>query len=141
MYPARYRSGYFFQNTHSNCLLKNKSTINISVPSLLNKTFYLCSLIAWVLGPWSDCSAVVCGEGSRTRTRRCRRKSDAPGSPDLDPSECGGGPTELQTGCNLGPCHRWGEWGQWTDCSTSCGVGTRSMSRICEDIRVRFEDM
>ena len=25
----------------------------------------------------------------------------------------------------------WGEWGSWSDCTASCGVGSKSRSRAC----------
>ena len=25
----------------------------------------------------------------------------------------------------------WGEWGSWSDCTASCGVGSKSRSREC----------
>lgn len=37
----------------------------------------------------------------------------------------------LQQDCNTQPCPYFGKWGNWEDCSTTCGKGTRDRKRQC----------
>lgn len=100
-----------------------------------------CSENATVNGNWgqwsnfSTCS-VTCGTGIQKRTRHCDnpRKSgngtycsiDGSSSVDFKP-------------CTQKPCQtsnvdgNWGSWGSWSVCSTTCGNGTQSRGRICNN--------
>ena len=80
---------------------------------------------------WSGCSE-YCGDGERTRTRICQNETPLIG--------CDGNGTHVET-CNEGYCEggsytpRWAQWGEWTTCSTTCGVGSATRERECEGNR------
>ncbi|NWR93172.1 AGRB2 protein, partial [Furnarius figulus] len=69
--------------------------------------------------PWSLCS-VTCGQGSRTRTRRCVASWRGP-----PPCE---GPELQAKPCNIAICPVEGQWlppGAWSRCSVTCANGTQ----------------
>ena len=74
--------------------------------------------------PWSECSA-SCGGGKRKRGRECA-------NPVLRNGRliCDGSSYEDEI-CNADPCPKWQPWSEWTECSASCGGGTRSKEREC----------
>ncbi|XP_073244555.1 SCO-spondin-like isoform X1 [Porites lutea] len=82
---------------------------------------------------WSACSA-SCGPGNSTRTRRCDSPPPGPGG-----NPCVGLRLENKP-CNLRPCRTvavvnggWGNWSEWSACSTSCGPGTSIRTRRCDN--------
>ena len=104
-------------------------------------------------GPWNDgqCSK-SCGPGSLSRTRECNDPAPQNGG-----QNCVGQSTEV-VDCNLIACPselawsnpifryfhefcpslvdgNWGSWNPWSDlpCSTTCGPGTISRTRECND--------
>ncbi|KAK6187216.1 hypothetical protein SNE40_005292 [Patella caerulea] len=83
-------------------------------------------------GEWldyGDCSA-TCGTGSKTRSRQCNNPP-----PSNDGEFCEGDDTETAE-CNLPLCPvngGWGEWLDYGDCSVTCGPGTKTRSRQCDN--------
>ncbi|KAI8512763.1 Thrombospondin type 1 repeat-containing protein [Branchiostoma belcheri] len=77
--------------------------------------------------PWEKCS-VSCGVGVRFRFRKCK-----------DPTGNGcWGSAEDEEKCDAGSClppidGGWGEWTDWTECSHTCGIGTRKRTRKCDN--------
>ncbi|KAK6991172.1 SCO-spondin [Biomphalaria glabrata] len=78
-------------------------------------------------GVWSQCS-VSCGGGSYWRTRSCV------------PPKNGGldciGPANVTDSCNTQPCPIdgvWLSWSVWSACSTTCGGGKQTRTRLCEE--------
>ncbi|KAM8882874.1 adhesion G protein-coupled receptor B2 isoform 4-T4 [Synchiropus picturatus] len=73
---------------------------------------------------WSLCS-VTCGRGSRTRTRKCMKGSEA--------VACGRPETQTKL-CNIAVCPvegQWSEWGPWARCSVTCSTGSQQRQRRC----------
>jgi len=75
-------------------------------------------------GDWSECTA-SCGGGTKTRSR------------DKTPASCGGtdygGASTETVACNEQCCARdcqWGEWSDYTECSLTCGGGTKNKTRV-----------
>ncbi|XP_028823701.1 hemicentin-1 isoform X1 [Denticeps clupeoides] len=78
---------------------------------------------------WEECSR-TCGRGNKTRVRTC----NAP------PAQHGGRPCEGQAVaaimCSIRPCPvsgSWGTWLAWSPCSETCGQGTQTRVRLCNN--------
>ena len=81
------------------------------------------------LTPWSEwtqCSK-SCGSGSQRRVRQCKLQSR-----NLNRNPCFE-PLEEDRQCNPQDCPKWTDWSEWTECSASCGGGTRTKVRECKD--------
>ena len=86
--------------------------------------------------PWTSCSA-DCGEGTKTRTRECNQPPPSDGG-----AFCRGSSDE-KARCNMHPCSTvpppvdggWGSWKSWTACSVSCGGGTQTREKKCDNPR------
>ena len=74
---------------------------------------------------WSACST-SCGRGRRNRGRECATPTYRNGR-----YFCEGGPDYEEEECYAGECPQWSQWGEWSQCSKSCGGGTRTKYRQC----------
>ncbi|NXJ63832.1 HMCN1 protein, partial [Rostratula benghalensis] len=80
-------------------------------------------------GLWEECSK-SCGQGNRTRTRTC---SNPPAQHSGKP--CDGSAVDSVM-CNIRPCPVGGEWSSWlpwAPCSETCGKGTQTRLRLCNN--------
>ncbi len=73
---------------------------------------------------WGDCSA-TCGGGMRQRIRQCANPTLRNGQLVCD------GEAIEEVRCSEEACPEWGEWAPWSDCTSSCGGGTRDRHRTC----------
>ncbi len=74
---------------------------------------------------WGGCS-ITCDGGSQARTRQCDG-----GEINRD---CIGAAYETQS-CNERLCSEigWTGWSNWTECSLTCGPGSRQRTRTCQE--------
>ncbi|XP_069105032.1 SCO-spondin-like [Argopecten irradians] len=80
-------------------------------------------------GSYGSCS-VTCGSGTRSKTRQCNNPTPAHGG-----SSCSGSGTQT-TSCTLSACPidgGWSSYGSWGSCSRSCGTGSRTQTRQCNN--------
>ncbi|XP_013396343.1 A disintegrin and metalloproteinase with thrombospondin motifs adt-1-like [Lingula anatina] len=83
---------------------------------------------------WSACS-VQCGKGEKSRDKLCNNPAPSNGGSWC----CYNGMCQFnkltnKESCDAGPCEKlgtWGQWGEWTECSATCGGGSKSRTRTC----------
>ncbi|XP_069798458.1 hemicentin-1 [Narcine bancroftii] len=84
---------------------------------------------------WEECSH-TCGQGNRTRTRSCSNPSTQFGG-----RRCEGKAMEAIM-CNIQPCPvvgGWSSWLPWSPCSETCGKGTQTRLRLCNNPPPSFD--
>ncbi|XP_047609819.1 hemicentin-1 isoform X2 [Phacochoerus africanus] len=85
--------------------------------------------------PWEECTR-TCGRGNRTRTRTCNNPSAQHGGRPCEGSAVG------LIMCNVRPCPvhgAWSTWQPWGTCSASCGKGTQTRTRLCNNPPPSFD--
>lgn len=74
---------------------------------------------------------MTCGDGQQVNTRSCDNPKPAYGGADCD------GPYTETVTCSMGTCPpvdgNWGMWSIFTPCTATCGGGTKSRVRICNN--------
>jgi len=75
----------------------------------------------------SGCS-VTCGDGTQFRTRSCTNPAPGPGGNPCEGEEREELPCSAPTQCGV-----WSTWGDWGECTVSCGGGEQVRSRSCPD--------
>ncbi|KFM61234.1 Hemicentin-1, partial [Stegodyphus mimosarum] len=81
----------------------------------------------WSIMSDSDCSE-PCGGGEQTRVRTCTNPKPQNGGADCE------GPDKATVKCNEESCEEKlesSEWENWSECSTTCGLGTRERVKKC----------
>lgn len=84
---------------------------------------------------WRQCS-VSCGGGTQIRSRTCTNPP-----PQFGGRNCSG-ESQNELSCNEQPCPidgRWTRWGDWEQCSLTCGGGVQVSRRSCTDPAPAFE--
>lgn len=79
-------------------------------------------------GAWSQCS-VTCGGGRQSRARKCIKPTGVKECDQMD----GMSSTEEKV-CNDNPCPVLTNWGSWSQCSVTCGLGKQDRTRECRSI-------
>ncbi|CAL9696915.1 unnamed protein product [Knipowitschia caucasica] len=86
-----------------------------------------CTPYIWVADEWEQCKT-SCGDGVRSRTVRCV----GPGSVEVGADYCERASRPApQEPCTTAPCQYGWSTGQWSQCSTSCGVGYQQRFVSC----------
>ncbi|MBN3302329.1 HMCN1 protein, partial [Amia calva] len=84
---------------------------------------------------WEECSR-SCGQGNRTRVRTCTNPAAQHGG-----RPCEGKAVEALM-CSVRPCPvagNWGAWLPWSPCSETCGKGTQTRIRLCNNPPPSFD--
>eukprot|EP00795_Rhopilema_esculentum_P014505 gene14505-5565_t len=81
-------------------------------------------------GPWKNFGACTksCGGGNQTRTRPCNNPAPSHGGKECE------GPASESRPCNVESCPvdgKYGPWGSFGLCSTTCGGGVKRRTRSC----------
>ncbi|XP_076172003.1 A disintegrin and metalloproteinase with thrombospondin motifs 9 isoform X2 [Ptiloglossa arizonensis] len=84
-----------------------------------------CENVHWNYGEWGSCS-VTCGGGVQYRTAVCVHSNGRPVSED----NCARQEKHLRRTCGQDACPKW-DFGKWTACSVTCGVGKRLRQYLC----------
>ncbi|XP_060079617.1 scavenger receptor cysteine-rich type 1 protein M130-like isoform X3 [Ylistrum balloti] len=79
---------------------------------------------------WTSCT-VTCGSGTRARSRQCN--NPAPAHNGLSCPGDGHESEECTAGITCPVDGAWGLWTSWVSCSASCGYGSRTRSRQCNN--------
>ena len=119
------------------------------IEEILKKCDYSCSTDGgWSdFGEWTACSA-TCGGGNQTRNRSCSNPAPAFGGADCV------GDAEKHQECNKKECEEanlavervnlvaeenqevdggWSHFGNWSECSATCGGGNQTRNRSCSN--------
>nr|CAJ65510.3 HyTSR1 protein [Hydra vulgaris] len=75
-------------------------------------------------GPYSACT-LTCGGGVQQRNRYCNNPAPLYGG-----VSCIGDSIQI-TKCNTALCTEWSSWGEWGQCSRTCGGGAQVRTRVC----------
>ena len=96
-------------------------------PAVVRRDCQLGDCPGWRVGEWSACSS-TCGPGLAVREVWCEGREER-----LAGQECGGERPEDSVEC--GTDSQCGQWrtGQWSECSSQCGPGTRTRDLLCLD--------
>ncbi|XP_075689566.1 hemicentin-1 [Rhinoderma darwinii] len=84
--------------------------------------------------PWEECSK-TCGSGKKTRIRTCHMP------PGQGGKSCLGKAVDIIV-CNTEPCPVdgvWSSWQAWGVCSKTCGKGTHTRVRVCNNPPPSFD--
>lgn len=85
---------------------------------------------------WSPCTdvntglAITCGIGGQKRARSCWSERENREVFDPNLPGCQGPPAQEQQ-CRLQRCPEWMPWSNWTQCSSTCGLGQQLRQRKC----------
>ncbi|XP_071743859.1 protein madd-4 isoform X1 [Lepeophtheirus salmonis] len=86
----------------------------------------------WEVDDWKSCSK-PCGRGVKERNVSCIIDENGE-KVKVSEKQCLDLKPPSKEGCNTHQCPQWFT-GLWSDCSTSCGKGTRHRNVICRDER------
>ncbi|VDL70721.1 unnamed protein product [Nippostrongylus brasiliensis] len=73
---------------------------------------------------WTVCAMKCDEETYRIRNRLCMFNG-------VTHNGCEG-PAQDQSSCPLRACPTWSDWGEWSECSATCGQGNQTRARTCE---------
>ncbi|XP_033214669.1 A disintegrin and metalloproteinase with thrombospondin motifs 9 isoform X2 [Belonocnema kinseyi] len=85
-----------------------------------------CHDVRWNYGEWAACS-VTCGGGMQRRSASC---IDSKGRPVSD-EKCASQEKIVTQICGQETCPKW-DFGDWTPCSVTCGIGKRQRPYWCQ---------
>ncbi|XP_076238234.1 A disintegrin and metalloproteinase with thrombospondin motifs 9 [Calliopsis andreniformis] len=84
-----------------------------------------CENVYWSYGEWGSCS-VTCGGGVQHRTAICVNSSGR----QVPEDNCIRQEKHLKKICGQEACPKW-DFGKWSPCSVTCGVGKRRRQYLC----------
>ncbi|XP_076683108.1 A disintegrin and metalloproteinase with thrombospondin motifs 15 isoform X2 [Andrena cerasifolii] len=105
--------------------ISSRSCAHLQRPSEEKACMGPCENAHWSYGDWGSCS-VTCGGGVQHRTAMCVNSNGRPVPED----SCARQEKHLKRMCSLDACPKW-DFGKWTACSVSCGVGKRRQQYLC----------
>ncbi|CAG9864125.1 unnamed protein product [Phyllotreta striolata] len=118
----------------SECALSQKPKLETDACNTFSCDF------EWFAGDWEPCSASCGTLGVQHREVYCLPNSvlvetngtvDRPWRYMVNPSRCGEGKPMSLMACNRQPCFVYWTFGNWTQCSVTCGPGFQTRSSHC----------
>nr|CAB3219998.1 A disintegrin and metalloproteinase with thrombospondin motifs 3 [Phallusia mammillata] len=91
-----------------------------------------CDLIRWHTGSWEECSRSCGVPGIKRRAVSCRRTNNYGVAESIPDAYCLSQPRpDTQQSCTKPACPASWRYGNWSECSTTCGEGIQRRQVIC----------
>ncbi|XP_044585888.1 A disintegrin and metalloproteinase with thrombospondin motifs 9 isoform X2 [Cotesia glomerata] len=107
-------------------LLRDYACAHLERPSDIRPCVGPCDDVRWSYSDWGTCS-VTCGGGVQIRTAKCIDSNGV----EVAENTCNASEKILKRFCGSEACPQW-TFGEWSPCSTTCGIGKRLRSYWCQ---------
>ncbi|XP_014772662.1 thrombospondin type-1 domain-containing protein 4 isoform X1 [Octopus bimaculoides] len=96
----------------------------------------------WFTGPWSECSA-TCGQAFKIRSAACVKKLHSTSFVVVSPNNCvkKDKPATKEPCLTMPACPAQWHMTEWTQCSASCGTGSKTREVKCMDSHLRHSTL
>ncbi|CAI9731140.1 4 isoform X1 [Octopus vulgaris] len=96
----------------------------------------------WFTGPWSECSA-TCGQAFKIRSAACVKKLHSTSFVVVSPKNCvkKDKPATKEPCLTMPACPAQWHMTEWTQCSASCGTGSKTREVKCMDSHLRHSTL
>ncbi|XP_011349537.1 A disintegrin and metalloproteinase with thrombospondin motifs 9 isoform X3 [Ooceraea biroi] len=113
-------------SSHAPRSISEHACLHVEKPSEIQSCVGPCNDVHWSYSEWTACS-VSCGSGVQTRSAICVDSNER----QVRDENCAGQEKHFNNICVKKACPKW-DLGDWTPCSTTCGVGERHRTSWCQ---------